>query len=116
MAGRNTLKQCLDCGRLSYKPRCGNCMRAHEKAYKKTARPAYDYKERKRREAAVAAHRKDWGEVCFGWRRKPHPTSPDNPLTADHVKSVAAGGLESGELSVLCRSCNSAKGATFFGA
>jgi 5-methylcytosine-specific restriction endonuclease McrA len=33
---------------------------------------------------------------------------PPNDLTADHVVSAAHGGTE---LSVLCRSCNSSKGA-----
>jgi 5-methylcytosine-specific restriction endonuclease McrA len=33
-------------------------------------------------------------------------------LTADHVVPVAAGGPEDGPLTVLCRGCNSAKGAS----
>lgn len=117
MAGRKVLRPCLGtkgkpCGRPCYKPRCPACLRDYERDYKKTARPEYDYRERKRREQVVKEYRERYGEVCFGWRRRPHPTGPTNPLTADHVIPVAAGGRESGDLGVLCLSCNSAKGAS----
>lgn len=112
MAGRNTLKKCLDCGRLSYTSRCPRCSKEHEKAYKKRARPDYNYEERKRRKEAVEAYRKIFGDLCPGWGRDPHPVGPGNPLTADHKTPVAGGGQESGELGVLCKSCNSAKGSS----
>jgi 5-methylcytosine-specific restriction protein A len=74
-----------------------------------TRQPNRTAQERQRRATTVAAHRERHGEVCPGWNRPPHPTSPDNPLTADHVDAVAAGGAEDGPLQVLCRRCNSGK-------
>ena len=42
----------------------------------------------------------------------PHYVDPPggrNPLSADHVASVASTGDESGPLQILCRRCNSSK-------
>lgn len=112
----NTLKPCLGtkdrplCGVLSYKPRCPRCIREYERDYKKTARPHYNARERKRRAEAVREHRRRFGNVCFGYKRLPHHATRENPLTADHVTPVAAGGAEDGPLAVLCLSCNARKG------
>ncbi|MFC3504822.1 HNH endonuclease [Micromonospora krabiensis] len=102
---------CLDCGTLTDGTRCTTCRRPRERAMlqaKRQRRPRPTHAEDKRRAAAVAAHRREHGDWCPGWRRDPHEASD---LTADHVDAVAAGGAESGDLQVLCRSCNSAKGA-----
>lgn len=58
----------------------------------------------------LARHRGQYGDACPGWQRDAH-TSSD--LTVDHITPVAAGGtpLDPGNLAVLCRSCNSSKGA-----
>ena len=51
------------------------------------------------------------GEWCPGYQRDAHPASD---LTTDHVVPLAAGGapLAIGNCAVLCRSCNSTKGAS----
>lgn len=74
-----------------------------------TTRTTYTAAERIRRAAVVAEHRRVHGALCPGWRRAPH-TATD--LTADHLVPVAAGGDPRGQLGVLCRACNGAKGAT----
>ncbi len=71
-------------------------------------RPGYGAAERRRRADAVTQWRDEHGDMCPGYQRPPHPASD---LTADHVISVASGGREDGPLVVLCRSCNSRKGA-----
>ncbi|WP_285636856.1 HNH endonuclease [Actinoallomurus iriomotensis] len=53
-------------------------------------------------------HVEQYGWVCPGWRRDPHPATD---LTADHVNPRAAGGRIDGQLRVLCRSCNSSRQA-----
>jgi 5-methylcytosine-specific restriction protein A len=63
--------------------------------------------ERKRRAAAVAAHRAQHGDWCPGYQRDGHPATD---LTADDVVPVSRTGQPSAELAVLCRSCNSRKG------
>jgi 5-methylcytosine-specific restriction protein A len=59
----------------------------------------------------IARHRGQYGNWCPGYGRDPHPASN---LTADHIVPLAAGGapLDIGNLAVLCRSCNSTKGAS----
>ena len=59
----------------------------------------------------IARHRGEYGNQCPGYGRNPHPA---RDLTADHVVPLAAGGasLDPGNLAVLCRSCNSTKGAS----
>jgi len=61
-----------------------------------------------RRAQTVQAWRTNHGDTCPGWQRDPHPATD---LTADHLQPVAAGGTETGPLSVLCRSCNGRKQA-----
>ena len=107
------LRPCLDCG----KPSPGNRCPQHQ-AQREAARPERptsqdrDDAERARRAAAVAAHRRTYGEWCPGWRaRAAHPVYAPNDLTADHEVAVAAGGDPHGRLVVRCRVCNGAKGA-----
>jgi 5-methylcytosine-specific restriction protein A len=109
-------RPCLECGGLftpggGLTSRCRIHTRARQRATTrvKRARRPYTAAERTRRAAAVAEHRANYGDVCPGWQRPPHPA---RDLTADHVLPVAAGGAEHGPLSVLCRKCNSAKRAT----
>lgn len=64
--------------------------------------------EMERRRAAVAAHVQAHGWTCPGWNREPHPSKD---LTADHEIAQVEGGVD-GPINVLCRSCNSSKGAS----
>lgn len=65
-----------------------------------------------RRAAFLAAWRAVKGDVCPGdSRHGEHPCTPDNPLTADHIHPVAAGGAEDGPLRPLCQRFNSSRGA-----
>ncbi len=59
----------------------------------------------------IARHRGQYGTWCPGYGRDPHPAID---LTADHVVPLAAGGASvgPGNGAVLCRSCNSTKGAS----
>jgi len=59
----------------------------------------------------LRAWRGEHGNWCPGYHRDAHPASD---LTADHVVPLAAGGapLDIANLAVLCRSCNSTKGAS----
>ena len=65
--------------------------------------------ERARRAAVVREHRDRYGDWCPGWRRPGHAASD---LTADDVVPVMVTGAPSAVLRVLCRSCNSRRGAT----
>ena len=51
------------------------------------------------------------GDWCHGYLRPGHPAAD---LTVDHIVPLAAGGapFDIGNTSVLCRSCNSTKGAS----
>ncbi len=105
------LKLCLDCGKPSPGIRCADHQRAKDRATlisKRSRRPAASAAEIRRRAAVVTQHRHEHGDWCPGWQRDAHPASD---LTADHIEAVGAGGAESGRLAVLCRSCNSRKGA-----
>jgi 5-methylcytosine-specific restriction protein A len=57
------------------------------------------------------AWRGQHGDWCPGYQRDAHPASD---LTVDHVVPLAAGGrpLDFANCAVLCRSCNSTKGAS----
>lgn len=94
--------------------RCVRCRRLVPAAQRcgcgPTTRTNYDSTERRRRQQTIADHLEAYGAVCPGWRREMHETSPFE-LTADHVLAVAAGGAQDGALEVLCRPCNSSKGA-----
>jgi 5-methylcytosine-specific restriction protein A len=58
----------------------------------------------------LRAWRGEHGDWCPGYQRDAHPASD---LTADHIVPLAAGGapFDPSNLAVLCRSCNSTKGA-----
>jgi 5-methylcytosine-specific restriction endonuclease McrA len=64
--------------------------------------------ERRRRQALIAQHVALYGWVCPGYGR---PWHESRDLTADHLVPVARGDSEQGTIRVLCRSCNSRRGA-----
>lgn len=66
-----------------------------------------NHAERQRRADTVRAYREVYGDVCPGWGVAAHGAAD---LCADHVLGVGAGGSPTGELGVLCRSCNARKG------
>jgi hypothetical protein len=107
---RTLLRPCLGCGRsVRGKPRCTSCQRDRDRP-KRVRRPDLDdAAERKRRARLVADHRGRIGDWCPGLGQ--HPAHPCADLVADHVVEVAAGGLASGPLRVLCRSENSRRSA-----
>jgi 5-methylcytosine-specific restriction protein A len=106
-----TPRPCLGCRRLiPTGTRCPDCERPRARATQraKRQRRPYTTAQKRRRAAAVDQWRATYGDVCPGWQREPHPSTD---LVADHIAAVAAGGPESGPLRVLCRSCNSSRGA-----
>jgi 5-methylcytosine-specific restriction enzyme A len=106
------LKTCLDCGAACYPgPRCPEhtSQRNSQLWRRKRARRPLPAEVRRERETAVDAWVAEFGYVCPGWRRDPHPSTD---LTADHVVPFAATGDEGTELVVICRSCNGRKSAS----
>jgi 5-methylcytosine-specific restriction protein A len=75
-------------------------------------KPHSDWRQRAR---AVRDYRSQHGDWCVGWAVPGHLATPPrgpNPLTADHQHPVARGGaLHPGTYAILCRRCNSRKGA-----
>lgn len=55
-----------------------------------------------------AEHVRRFGWICPGYNRPPHYSTD---LTADHVTPRAKGGTTESPYVVLCRSCNSSRGA-----
>jgi 5-methylcytosine-specific restriction protein A len=105
------LRPCIDCRRLIPSgTRCADCERprARQTQQRKRATRPYTAAEKRRRAATVDQWRATYGDLCPGWEREPHQSSD---LVADHVVPYAAGGAEDGPLRVLCRSCNSSRGA-----
>jgi 5-methylcytosine-specific restriction protein A len=94
---------CL-CGAVTPRRMCTRC--THQRQQDKAARRPRSWTERQRRAEAVAQWVAAYGYVCPGWQAPPHPS---HDLTADHIDPVARGGDESGDLTVLCRPCNSRK-------
>lgn len=91
----------------------GKCPRHGRQANRQRARTTptkrgRDWTEVNRRRAAVKAWRGEHGDWCPGYRVPAHAS---DDLTADHITPVALGGDPRGPLTVLCRSCNSRKGA-----
>jgi hypothetical protein len=107
---RTLLRNCLGCGRsVRGRPRCVDCEREYQRA-KRARRPDLDdAAERKRRRELVANHRARVGDWCPGLGQ--HLAHPCADLVADHVVEVAAGGLASGPLRVLCRAENGRRSA-----
>lgn len=93
------------CARLTDKRRCAEHQRRYE-AQRGSRRitGAYDTDWQRLRAQAIREH--PWCAVCG------HPGTPDNPLTGDHVVPRSQGGRNvRSNVQVLCRGCNSRKGA-----
>jgi hypothetical protein len=98
------------CGVLTRASRCQPCATYVEtrRTQGKRARRPYTRAEQTRRAQTVAEWVAEYGWLCPGWRRPPHSVH-EGDLTAEHPHAVGAGGSEDQALTVLCRSCNSAK-------
>jgi hypothetical protein len=106
-------RACLGCGKLGrWRSRCPRCQATVDKR-KAAARPDLhnDHAERRRRAAAVAAHRATVGDWCPGVPELGRPAHPAAHLQADHLVEVGAGGDPAGPLVVRCGPCNSARSA-----
>lgn len=105
-------RPCLDCGRLTRNPsRCDDDQAVWEARHNRNRGSAtqrgYDSTWRKIAAAAVAKHRKVYGNWCPGWQVDPHPAKD---LTADHIVPKTRGGSSTSDnVQVLCRGCNSRK-------
>ncbi len=51
------------------------------------------------------------GTICPGLGRPPHVVDSPSKLTVHHVVPLGRGGQDDGVRIVVCRSCNSSKGA-----
>lgn len=90
------------------------CNARHEAGRRRTVptKRARTAEVRKHRKAAVLAHVEahDGMGHCPGWNREPHEVFPSE-LVADDPVPIARGGDPMQQVVVMCRSCNSAKGA-----
>jgi len=105
------MKLCTVCGLLT--SRAGSRCTAHARQSNRSRHNAlYSTRAWQRLSTRVLhAWRGEHGNWCPGYLRDPHAA---RDLTADHVVPLAAGGapLDIGNCAVLCRSCNSTKGAS----
>lgn len=90
--------------------RCSAHARANNRKQHRTTptKRTRTWTERQRRAAAVRTHRQTHGDWCPGYKAPAHPATD---LTAEHITAVADSLDATGELAVLCRSCNSRHGA-----
>lgn len=105
------MKLCSVCGVVT--SRTGSRCSQHARQSNRTRHNAlYSTRAWQRLSARVLrAWRGQHGNWCPGYQRPAHPASD---LTVDHIVPLAAGGapLDYTNCAVLCRSCNSTKGAT----
>ncbi len=105
------MKLCTVCGVLT--GRAGSRCTEHARQSNRSRHNAlYSTRAWQRLSARVLrAWRGQHGNWCPGYQRVAHPAAD---LTVDHVVPLAAGGasFEIGNCAVLCRSCNSTKGAS----
>jgi 5-methylcytosine-specific restriction protein A len=98
-------KPCLDCGELANKPRCPVCSKKYEK-FKSTSRPS----------RADRGYDANWKRLSKQLRLlQPYCSfcKRTKDLTVDHIVPLSNGGFTvESNLQVLCRSCNSSKGAS----
>jgi 5-methylcytosine-specific restriction enzyme A len=96
---------CLVC----WKPIPVGTSRCKDHGYRRSrsGQPTPSYQEKQRRKAVVDKWIEQHGNICPGWNVEPHPSLD---LTADHVIPQSISGSAVGELQVLCRRCNSARG------
>lgn len=89
------------CGRITPNRRCPE----HQRMWEASRRRA-DYGASWRKLQARAIREHPWCANCLTGG------SPDNPLTGDHITPWRRGGRnERGNIQVLCKRCNSSKGA-----
>jgi 5-methylcytosine-specific restriction protein A len=105
------VKLCTACGVVT--SRAGSRCTDHARQSNRSRHNAlYSTRAWQRLSARVLrAWRGEHGNWCPGYRRRAHRA---NDLTVDHVVPLAAGGapFDLTNTGVLCRSCNSTKGAT----
>ena len=105
------MKLCTVCGVVT--SRAGSRCTVHARASNRSRHNAlYSTRAWQRLSARVLrTWRGEHGNWCPGYLRDAHPASD---LTVDHVVPLAAGGapFDIGNCAVLCRSCNSTKGAS----
>jgi 5-methylcytosine-specific restriction endonuclease McrA len=105
------VKLCTVCGVIT--SRAGSRCTAHDRQSNRSPHNAL-YSTRAWRQLSarvLRAWRGEHGNSCPGYGRTAHRASD---LTVDHVIPLAAGGapFDIANTAVLCRSCNSTKGAT----
>ncbi len=105
------MKLCTVCGIATSRP--GSRRSAHARQSNRSRHNAlYSTRAWQRLSTRVLrAWRGERGRWCPGYQRDAHPASD---LTVDHVLPLAAGGapFDIANTAVLCRSCNSTKGAS----
>ncbi len=105
------MKLCTVCGVVT--SRAGSrCLEHARLSNRSRHNVLYSTREWQRLSARVLrAWRGEHGNWCPGYQRPSHAAGD---LTVDHVVPLAAGGapLDIGNCAVLCRSCNSTKGAS----
>jgi 5-methylcytosine-specific restriction protein A len=105
------VKLCTVCGVLTSRP--GSRCTTHERQSNRSRHNAlYNTRAWQRLSARVLrTWRGEHGNWCPGYQRPAHAAAD---LTVDHVVPLAAGGapFDIANTSVLCRSCNSTKGAS----
>ena len=105
------MKLCTVCGVVT--SRAGSRCTDHARQSNRSRHNAlYSTRAWQRLSARVLrAWRGERGNWCPGYQRAAHPA---HDLTVDHVAPLAAGGapFDIGNCGVLCRSCNSTKGAS----
>jgi len=105
------VKLCTVCGVVT--SRAGSRCTEHARQSNRSRHNAlYGTRAGQRLSARVLrAWRGEHGNWCPGYQRDAHPAAD---LTVDHVVPLAAGGapFDSANTAVLCRSCNSTKGAS----
>lgn len=104
-----TLRACLDCGTPAAGRRCPTHQGRVDERKALVTRRHYGPGWTRLSQETIAAHVAAHGWMCLGWGRPAHPS---RSLTADHRIPIATGGSSvAANLGVLCRSCNSRKGA-----
>jgi 5-methylcytosine-specific restriction protein A len=105
------MKLCTVCGVATSRPgaRCTDHARQSNRSRHNALYSARAWQRLSAR--VLRAWRGEHGNWCPGYARPAHPAAD---LTVDHVVPLAAGGapFDIGNTAVLCRSCNSTKGAS----
>jgi 5-methylcytosine-specific restriction protein A len=94
-------RQCIEqgCTNVTTATRCTVCQGRANARRNQAKATHYDATWRDLSRRLIRARRAQYGDVCPGWNRDPHPVDIHD-WTCDH------------DVGPLCRSCNSNKGAT----